>query len=82
MCRFYPYNIFWRSTNASPEDCLKFAEEGSCVLIRALEPIEGLKDMHTNRQERRKNASKALKDVELCNGPSKLCQALNIRKVR
>lgn len=28
----------------------------------------------------RRNASKSLKDKELCNGPSKLCQALDINK--
>lgn len=42
------------------------------VLIRALEPIEGLELMSTRRMISNK--------VELCNGPGKLCAALNISK--
>ncbi len=47
--------------------------DGAAVLIRALEPIEGLEDMYKKRKS-------AKKDKELCNGPSKLCQAMNINK--
>ena len=47
--------------------------DGAAVLIRALEPLEGMADMYTRRKS-------AKKDKELCNGPSKLCQALNIDK--
>lgn len=42
------------------------------VLIRALEPIEGLPEMKKNR------AKDNVKD--LCSGPGKLCQALSITK--
>jgi DNA-3-methyladenine glycosylase len=43
---------------------------GSAVLIRALEPLEGLKVMGFNRGRK----------TDLCNGPAKLCQALEINK--
>ena len=41
---------------------------GSAVLVRALKPLEGLETM----RERRK------RDIDLCNGPGRLTQALNI----
>ncbi len=41
------------------------------VLIRALEPTEGLERMYTHRQAARC-------DTDLCSGPAKLCQALKI----
>ncbi len=44
---------------------------GAAVLIRALEPMEGVARMRENR-----GAGKT--DVELTNGPAKLCQALGI----
>jgi len=44
---------------------------GSAVLIRAVEPIKGIKYM---QKIRNKN------DVNLSNGPAKLCQALKIDK--
>lgn len=47
--------------------------EGAAVLIRALEPLEGVAFM----QERRKTVKK---DRDLCNGPAKLCQAMGIDK--
>ncbi|MDI6785598.1 MAG: DNA-3-methyladenine glycosylase [bacterium] len=49
-------------------------EEGKpcAVLIRALEPIEGMQQMMEYR--------KTQKIKNLTNGPSKLCQALNINK--
>lgn len=50
------------------------AEEGvaEAVLIRALEPIQGIEIM---KRYRKKDNLK-----ELCNGPGKLCQALNITR--
>ena len=47
--------------------------DGAAVLIRALEPLEGIAAMYTRRKS-------AKKDRELCNGPSKLCQAMGIDK--
>nr|XP_033770015.1 DNA-3-methyladenine glycosylase [Geotrypetes seraphini] len=54
--------------------------EGAAVLLRSLEPLQSLDTMRHLRNLRRKENGKALKDWELCNGPSKLCQALDINK--
>lgn len=43
-----------------------------CVLIRALEPVEGLDLMRTRRRQE--------KPYALCSGPGKLCQALSLTK--
>lgn len=52
---------------------------GACVLLRALEPLEGLEAMRRLRGAlRRGSTGRALRDRELCSGPSKLCQALAI----
>ena len=44
----------------------------SAVLLRALEPLEGLDVMRRRRG--------AVPDRQLCSGPGKLCQALGIRR--
>ena len=48
--------------------------EGAAVLIRALEPVDGV---HKMRELRRNFAGK---DIHLCKGPGNLCKALNITK--
>ncbi|XP_041943499.1 DNA-3-methyladenine glycosylase isoform X2 [Alosa sapidissima] len=52
--------------------------EGAAVLLRALEPLQGHTVMRQLRGARRREGSRSLKDKELCNGPSKLCQALDV----
>uniref|UniRef100_A0A8D0HJU5 DNA-3-methyladenine glycosylase II n=1 Tax=Sphenodon punctatus TaxID=8508 RepID=A0A8D0HJU5_SPHPU len=49
-------------------------------LLRSLEPLQGLDTMRQLRSTQRKGTAKPLKDWELCNGPSKLCHALDINK--
>lgn len=46
------------------------------VLIRAIEPVEGLEQMRRNRSRRQRKSSPV--DRELANGPGKLCEALGI----
>ena len=46
---------------------------GAAVLIRALEPVEGLEVMR-----RRRGLKKQTHEKQLTNGPGKLCAALNI----
>jgi len=46
-------------------------EEPVAVLLRALEPVEGIKTMYTHR-------SKAKQTTDLCSGPANLTQALAI----
>jgi DNA-3-methyladenine glycosylase len=58
--------------------------EGEAVLIRALEPTEGLDLMQQRRQLNPKTLlpqirKKALTEKDLCNGPGKLVQAMGIR---
>ena len=52
------------------------ADDPAAVLIRGVEPIEGLEHIKENRKV--KNLSKSGK--ELCNGPGKAGQALNLDK--
>lgn len=47
------------------------ADEGTAVLIRALQPIEGIELMRERRQAARR-------ETDLCSGPAKLTEALNI----
>ncbi|KAI6652545.1 DNA-3-methyladenine glycosylase-like [Oopsacas minuta] len=54
--------------------------EGAAVLVRALEPVKGKEIMTARREKNRKTNSSKIKVVELCNGPSKLTQALGITK--
>ncbi|XP_069137255.1 uncharacterized protein [Argopecten irradians] len=72
----YVYNIYgmYCCFNISSEG------EGAAVLLRAIEPLQGIETMTCNRSNQRKEGAKALKTKELCNGPSKFCQALAISK--
>ncbi|XP_052261709.1 uncharacterized protein LOC127865786 isoform X2 [Dreissena polymorpha] len=56
-------------------------ENGAAVLIRALQPLENLENMDKLRTKGKEGASLMKKGGQgLCNGPSKLCQALGITK--
>lgn len=68
----YPIYGIYLCMNVSSEG------EGAAVLLRSLEPLQGHSAMRELRSARRKEGARQLKDKELCNGPSKLCQALNI----
>ena len=63
---YFTYGMHF-CVNVVAGDC----DQPIAVLIRALEPLEGLEQMYQNR-------IKARKDQDLCSGPAKLCQALAI----
>lgn len=58
---------FWHCLNVVVEP----EGKAGCVLFRALEPLEGMEYMRRFR-------GGAKKDTELCSGPGRLCQALDI----
>jgi DNA-3-methyladenine glycosylase len=56
---------------------------GAAVLIRALEPVDGLAEMRARRgvaraPQRKRGLRGGVKDEDLCSGPGKLTQALDI----
>ncbi|XP_064455817.1 uncharacterized protein LOC135366818 [Ornithodoros turicata] len=62
--------------------CFNISSEGdgAAVLLRGAMPLEGIDMMRRLRGVRRKDAGQKLKVWELCNGPSKLCLAMDITK--
>ncbi|KAL3175820.1 hypothetical protein MRX96_001003 [Rhipicephalus microplus] len=62
--------------------CFNISSEGdgAAVLLRSAVPLQGVDLMRRLRGARRKDAGRKLKLFELCNGPSKLCLAMNITK--
>jgi DNA-3-methyladenine glycosylase len=60
--------------------CMNVVAEGpeqpAAVLIRALEPLEGLAMMRAHRAG--KEPTERLRDTDLCSGPAKLAQALKL----
>lgn len=60
------YGIHWCANVVCGDD-----GTAAAVLLRALEPVEGLEAMYTNRP-------KARRDRDLASGPGKLCAALGI----
>ena len=62
--------------------CLNFVtepeEEPAAVLIRAIEPIEGIETMSRLRFGRLLDDLTAYQRKNFCNGPGKVCKALNL----
>ncbi len=54
--------------------------QGSAVLIRALEPLEGIEDMAINRYKKPIDLLNKRQAKNLTNGPGKLCMALEITR--
>ena len=63
---YFTYGMHWCANVVCGPD-----GEAAAVLIRALEPLRGIEAMRASRPAARR-------DVDLCNGPAKLCQALAI----
>ncbi len=52
---------------------------GAAVLIRALEPLDGVEEMRLRRDPAGREGGRApLRDQDLCSGPGKLTQALGV----
>jgi DNA-3-methyladenine glycosylase len=62
---YFTYGNHWMANVVTRRD-----GEPSAVLLRALEPLEGLDDMRRRRGRER--------PTELCAGPGRLCQAMGI----
>lgn len=64
---YFIYGMYWCFNAVTRAE-----GEPSAVLVRALEPLDGIELMRTRRRLR------SNRDIDLTNGPGKLCQALGI----
>ena len=53
--------------------------EGTAVLLRAMEPVEGIDQMAVNRFNKKEISEK--QKINLANGPGKICQAFHIQRI-
>jgi DNA-3-methyladenine glycosylase len=63
---YFTYGMHWCANLVTEAKAVPAA-----VLIRALEPLEGVEAMHTNY-------GRAIRTCDLCRGPARLCKALHI----
>lgn len=52
--------------------------DGAAVLLRSIEPLENLDTMASLRKKFRKCPKTVMKNIDLCNGPAKLCMSFAI----
>ena len=70
---YFTYGLHWMFNVVSgPEG------SGEAVLVRALEPLDGLPAMRTARTGKSRRAVGEARDAGLCSGPARLTQALGI----
>jgi DNA-3-methyladenine glycosylase len=65
---YFTYGMHWCANAVCGDE-----GEGTAVLLRALAPVDGIEEMREAR-------IRAKRDVDLCSGPAKLCQALSLDK--